>query len=83
MPLQPQILDKIKIAQKPAKKVIIKRTKPDFTELDLLLKETQERKKILSDKILPWQTEQRKLNGGKKPTLKKSDPIYPDYQEYL
>jgi len=40
-------------------------------------------KKLLSGKILPWQNEQRKLNGDKKPTLKKTDPIYPDYQRYV
>jgi hypothetical protein len=27
--------------------------------------------------------EQKRLNGDKKPTLKKSDPIFPDYQRYL
>lgn len=57
--------------------------KPDFTDLDARLSEATKRKKLLSEKILPWQTEQRKLNGDKKPTLKKSDPIYPGYQEYL
>ena len=54
-----------------------------MSDIDRELAELVKQKKILSEKILPWQQEQRRLNGDKKPTLKKSDPIYPDYQQYL
>jgi len=47
--------------------------------LDSKLAELTERKKVLSDKILPWQQEQRKLNGGIKPVMKKTDPLFPDF----
>ena len=58
-------------------------SKEPSKDLSSKLDDLKKRKKELQAKIVPWQQEQKRLNGDKKPTVKKSDPIYADYQEYL